>query len=178
MSYPFKMKKYQMYLNVGDWSADGHEKHDQILIESNLPVADVQQAYKDSCKLTGVQLNNNEDYTGIKREWEAAIGFQILAHYEESKITQEQFRVLYEHGLRVEMLADWNGEDRVDYSEESLDGYTIYGVDAYVKFWIWFTTLSNKKLKLTEISDDDSIPNINGYWDKNLNVQFGYGIYS
>jgi hypothetical protein len=172
------MKKYQMYLNVGDWSGDGHEKHDQVLIESNLPVKDVQQAYKDSCKLTGVQLNHNEDYTGVKRDWKVARDFQILTEYESSKITSNQFKMLFEHGLRVEMLADWNGEDSVEYAEESLDGYDIYSVDAYVKFWMWFTMLSNPKLKLTwKPPEDEGIPNINGYWDKNLNVQFGYGVY-
>ena len=171
------MKTYKMYLNIGDWSGDGHEKHDRILIESNLPVKDVQQAYKDSCKLTGVQLNHNEDYTGAKRDWKVARDFQILTEYESSKITSNQFKILFEHGLRVEMLADWNEEDFLEYAEESLDGYYIYSVDAYVKFWIWFTMLSNPKLKLTELSEDDSIPNINGYWDKNLNVQFGYGVY-
>lgn len=167
-----------MYLNVGDWSGAGHEKHDQILIESNLPVKDVQQAYKNSCKLTGVQLNHNEDYTGIKRDWMAAREFQLLDEYESSKITQKQFEVLFEHGLRVEMLAEWNEEDVVEYSKESSDGYSIYGVDAYVKFWIWFTTLSNRSLELNTLKEENKLPNINGYWDKNLNVQFGYGIYS
>lgn len=171
------MKKYQMYLNVGDWSGDGHEKHDRVLIESNLPVKDVQRAYKDSCKLTGLQLNNNEDYTNIKRGWEDVLDAQILTGYEESKITPNQFKILFEHGLRVEMLADWNEEDFLEYAEESLEGYYIYSVDAYVKFWMWFTMLSNPKLKLTKLPEDDSIPNINGYWDKNLNVQFGYGVY-
>lgn len=170
------MKKYQMYLNVGDWSGDGHEKHDRILVESNLPVAEVQQAYKDSCKLTGVQLNGNEDYTGIKRDWMTAREVQLLTEYEESKITPKQFEVLQKHGLKSEMIAKWNGED--DAEETAEGGYYIYGVDAYVKFWIWFTSLSNKKLKITEIPDDKNIPNINGYWDKNLNAGFGYGIYS
>jgi hypothetical protein len=46
----------------------------------------------------------------------------------------------------------------------------------FVKLWIWFVKLANPAIELKIVKDD--IPVINGYWDKELNVQFGYGLYS
>lgn len=167
-----------MYLNLGDWSGDGHDKSDQVLLESNFPVEVVQQAYKDSCKLTGIQFNNNTDYTGVKRDWEKQLDMQILTEYECSIITDEQFKCLYEHGLRVEMLAEWNGEKLIDYIKMNREGKGYYvSTESFVPLWIWFVTLSNKDLVLVKSKQHDNIPNINGYWDKNLNVGFGYGLY-
>lgn len=165
-----------MFLNLGDWSGDGHEKSDKILLESNFPVEVVQQAYKDSCKLTGVQFNGNDDYTGVERDWEKRMDMEILTEYESTDITKEQFKCLYEHGLRVEMLATWNGEEPIDYAEMNDEGYFV-STEAFVPLWIWFVTLSKKDLVLVQSKQHDKIPNINGYWDKNLNAGFGYGLY-
>jgi hypothetical protein len=175
------MKKYvyPMFLVLGDWSHDGHGKTDKVLIESNLPVEDVRQAYIDSCKLTGVQFNINEDFTGKERDWEEAMDMQILTEYDSPKITLKQFKVLYEHGLRVETLAKWNDQEPTDYAEDVEDAEEEYFIseEAFVPLWIWFVTLSNKDLVLTKSKQHDTIPNINGYGEKTLESGFGYGIY-
>jgi len=165
-----------MFLVLGDWSHDGHGQTDKVLLESNFPVEVVREAYIDSCRLTGVQFNNNEDFTKVKRGWEEALDMQILTEYDSPNITLKQFKVLYEHGLKVEMLAEWNNENPIDYSEESEKGYFI-SKEAFIQLWIWFVCLSNKDLVLIESQQHETIPCINGHGEKTLISGFGYGIY-
>ena len=49
-------------LTIGDWSGDGHEKYDIFVYQVNYPVDIIQQSYKDSCKLTGIQFNENDKF--------------------------------------------------------------------------------------------------------------------
>jgi hypothetical protein len=50
--------------------------------------------------------------------------------------------------------------------------------DLFTEIWIWFVKLSLPENTILEKADvKDKIPVINGYWNKNLNVQFGYGLY-
>jgi len=44
----------------------GHSKSDEYVFEGNYHVSKLRQAYKDSCRLTGVQFNHNQNYTGIE----------------------------------------------------------------------------------------------------------------
>ncbi len=53
----------KMYLVLGDPSQDGHSQYDKVLFEVNKTLEEVQQAYKDSCKLTGISFNHSYDYT-------------------------------------------------------------------------------------------------------------------
>lgn len=42
-----------MKLVLGDWSDDGNGKTEEFILEVNKTVAEIQEAYKQSCKLTG-----------------------------------------------------------------------------------------------------------------------------
>ena len=42
-------------LVIGDWSGDGHGQSEEFVFETNKTVEEIGQAYKDSCKLTGLQ---------------------------------------------------------------------------------------------------------------------------
>jgi hypothetical protein len=151
-----------MYLLLGDWSKDGHNQSDEILFESNVDVATIRKAYKDSCKLTGVSFNHNEDYTGLERDWQIADKYRIATEYEDNRISKETLDVLSKFGLTKKLLNDFG------YQEDGLCK------DSFVKLWIWFVKLSNPNIELKRIKEE--IPYINGYWG-DLNVQFGYGLY-
>jgi hypothetical protein len=173
--------KYKMYLNIGDWSDDGHGKWEKILLESNLPVEDVQQAYKDSCKLTGVSFNHSENYTGVKRDWQEQRKYEICTEYEESSIQPETLEILLKFGFAEAFL---NSEDcfNDDWKELYEKGESVYLGDCglpsdFYEIWVWFVKLSNSKLELKRIDTSNNIPNINGFWNENLNVQFGYGLF-
>ena len=163
----------KMYLVLGDWSDDGHGKHDKILLESNVSVKDIQDAYKASCKLTGVSFNHNEDFTETKRGWEEADKYRIACKYEDSQLSKFVFDILAKHGLTKEMLEEWDTENIQD-EEEDISLIT----ESYIQLWIWFVKLSLPSVAVIKIVEEkDNIPVINGYWNDNLNVQFGYGLY-
>lgn len=163
-----------MYLVLGDWSDDGHGKHDKILLESNVSVKDIQEAYKASCKLTGVSFNHNEDYTETDRDWREADRFRIACEYEDSMLSPFVFGILAKYGLTKEMLKEWepNGYDELE------EGGVGLCVESFIELWIWFVKLSLPSVAVIKVVEEkDDIPCINGYWNDNLNVQFGYGLY-
>lgn len=170
-----------MYLVLGDSSSDGHSQSDKILLKSNRSVADIQEAYKSSCKLTGVSFNHNQNYTGIVRSSNEESEYQIATEYERSGIPSKALEVLCKFGFRKKFIE--SNKYEFDELEETLkygdDLVTVDSIqDFFVDVWIWFVKLSLKDTDVLEVvTEIDTIPHINGHWDKNLNVQFGYGLY-
>lgn len=165
-----------MYLVLGDWSDDGHGKHDKILLESNVSVKDTQKAYKASCKMTGISFNHNEDFTETNRDWEEVDKYRIACEYEDDRLSKFVFDILAKYGLTKEMLKEWDVDG---YSEDGDEegGFGLY-VETYIQLWIWFVKLSlPKDTVIKTVDEKDEIPCINGYWNDTLNVQFGYGLY-
>jgi hypothetical protein len=152
--------KYMMQLNIGDWSKDGHNISEAKVFEVNHPVSVVRQAYKDSCEETGIQFNHNEDYTGglCSRygSWR-----QLFTEYESNTVSQEAYEILAEY---IPHIADY-----LDGDEES--GYYC---EDFPSLWWAFVKISLPDLKYTPVKFE----HINGYWNKELNVQFGYGLFS
>ena len=167
-----------MYLVLGDWSDDGHGKSEKVLMSSNVPVEDVQQAYKDACKLTTVSFNDNENYTGVKRDYKEEADWQIATNYEEPYIGAKAYENLKEFGIE-EFLNEFGGASDYLKNYQNDDGsVNIEGNEMFIKLWSWFIKLANPKITICRSKSGDSTPCINGYWDKNLNVQFGYGLYN
>ncbi len=150
----------KMYLVLGDWSNDGHGKTKKILYEVNHTVEKVQQAYKNSCKLTGISFNHDEDYTGLKRGWKETKKYQICVEYENTQLPKEVIGIL--EAFNCPLVNDL----------KIANGYIE---DMFNDLWWWFISLSLDNLHYTLV--EDTIPVINGYWNKNLNVQFGYGLF-
>lgn len=146
---------------IGDWSKDGHNQCDILEYESNYPVQQLQQAYKDSCKLTGLQFNHgDDDYTGIIPDWNSPR--IICAEYEDSELSSLAQMILKDHGCDLdEILA--NGQ----YLE----------VDSFTSLLLWFIGLSMPTDWICEriVSEGEYL---NGFWNNNLNVQFGYGLFN
>lgn len=157
----------KMYLVLGDWSEDGHGESNKVLVDVNKELSEVQEAYKASCKLTGISFNHNEDYTGTNRDFSQRRKFQIASQYEDSSLSEEVMGVLLEYGFDVESLSSYEGGETVWLNDED-----------FIELWFWFVGLSLDGLMFCLVDDKDEIPCINGYWNDNLNVQFGYGLYS
>lgn len=161
----------KMYLVLGDWSDDGHGKYEKVLVESNKSVREIQDAYKASCSLTGVSFNINQDYTGRNREWSVAEEYCIATEYEQGfEISDKVKQGLKDAGFDVEKHFSFGMDEDGDQVEDN-DVIFLY-------LWTEFVKLSLPDLVINKIPEDNGIPVINGYWDKNLNVQFGYGLYS
>lgn len=147
----------KMKLVIGDWSDDGHGKHFDITLECNYTVKEIQDAYKLSVIQTGLGFDNSDcDENGNKLH----DVYQICTEYEAGgTLTLETLEILKQFGCPDDLI--------LDYQEEPMDNF--------VKLWFWFVSLSLSNLKYKLVKDD--VPTINGYWNKNLNTQFGYGLF-
>jgi hypothetical protein len=148
---------YIMKLNIGDWSNDGHGVCVQEVFKVNFKLQDVQQAYKQSCKTTGLQFNHNEDYTGGYCKGYGSWR-QLFTEYDGSTIT----------GQAYEQLANFMPE----VSELLFKDDEHYYCEDFSSLWWGFVKISLPELTYEKVQID----NINGYWSNNLNVQFGYGV--
>jgi len=156
-------------LTIGDWSQDGHNQYDEFVYESNKTVQEIRQAYKDSCKLTGLQFNINEDYTGLNLTWQHPEYNKrhICTEYEDSSVSDLAKEILKNHGIKL-----W---------EEGEEDY-IESVEEFIDILIQFIKLSLPDLELKEASFKKSelknIDPINSWWNDELNHQFGYGLFN
>lgn len=138
-----------------------------MIFEVNKSVEEVQNAYKAACKLTGVQFNHNEDYTGLglgRGSWSTGTKYQIATEYEQGGMHRET----------VDILKEYEGFDEHYHEDEHYNGQW-YILTNFEDFWWWFVQLADPTIEYKKI--DNAIPAINGYWNKNLNVQFGYGLF-
>lgn len=159
----------KMYLVLGDWSGDGHGRHEKVLVESNKPVKEIQDAYKASCKLTGVSFNHNNDFTERERDYKERKKYYIATEYGQGlSISGEAREALLDAGFDDKHFAYGMDED----GDQEADND-----DLFLYLWTEFVKLSLPGLIINKLPADTSIPVINGYWDENLNVQFGYGMY-
>lgn len=159
-----------MYLVLGDWSGDGHGKSEKVLVESNKTVKEIQNAYKASCRLTGVSFNGNDDFTGLKRDWKEGKKYHIATEYEQVwDVSDEAKQALRTAGYDVDKHFAFG----MDEDEDQIEDNDVI----FLHIWTEFVKLSLPALIINKIPEDKSIPVINGYWDDNLNVQFGYGLY-
>ena len=161
----------KMYLVLGDWSEDGHGKYDKVLVESNKTVKEIQQAYKASCKLTGVSFNDDDDdFTGRKRDWRQSEKYHIAVDYEQGwKVSDEAKQALIAAGYDFDKHFSFG----MDEDDDQVEGNDVI----FLHIWTEFVKLSLPDLVINKIPEDKSIPCINGYWNEELNVQFGYGLY-
>jgi len=154
-----------MKLVLGDWSDDGHGKSREVVYDVNHTLEDVQEAYKQSCKTTGVSFNHNDDFTGVERKYPEDKLYRICTDYEDSYISEEAFNELRKY-IDEDTLYKYIGEP-----DEDGDRW----VDDFEGLWWEFVKISLPDLCYKE--EKNKIPAINGWWG-DLNVQFGYGLFS
>ena len=166
--------KYKFTISIGDWSSDGHGISETLPFECNYAVEDLINAYKKSCKKTGLQFNHNEDYTGHKpKNWSANSDYEnrlICTEYEDGVLHAFARNILKEHG--IDPFID---EENDDENECMFDDGT-----EFAELILEFIKISLPDLKWEEAavkkSAMNSLPSLNE--GGKLNVQFGYGIFS
>jgi hypothetical protein len=159
---------------VGDWSKDGHNQSIDYYVKANYPASAMRQAYKDTCKKIGLQMNHNENYTDIEElsKYKKGHGWRfLLTSYEESSIDENAVEILLEHGF------DFN---RVDGERDENNKMIVQDVgfcdDAVFDLFMWFILYSMPDDFKYEQIVIDAEPII-GYWNSELNHQIGYGVF-
>lgn len=162
--------EHKFAIPVGDWSDDGHGKCDVYHFVCNYPVEDCRRAYIESCKKTGVQFHHGAHTFPYDRT-NALNGITICTEYEDYRISQNVLDILSAHGLDVIGFIN-----RIDtfYVEEDEDGIVAPGSDIFACLIMEFIGLSLNGLRY-ELQKRPTV--LNGFWNEELNVQFGYGLY-
>lgn len=150
-------------ITIGDWSEDGHNHYDEFVFETNKTVKEIQDAYKQSCKLTGLIFDCNNNHTGIEEldwqhpEWNDR---KVCVEYENNHISKLAEKILTSYNVEVKKR---------------------YNADDFINLMINFIKLSLPDLQIEETtfkkSELDKIPAINGWWNKDCNESWGYGVY-
>jgi len=139
-----------MGLHGRDYESFTDKKLKELITEHQM-----QNAYKASCKKTGVAFHNNSG--GLLK---VAVDYRESGISSEVKATFDKFNCPWET-----MNLEQGTNDLPYFGEES----------GFIQLLMWFIQLSLPKLKWELV--DRQIPVFNGWWDKNLNVQLGYGLY-
>lgn len=164
------MTKTLFKVPVGDWSKDGHNQSIDYYVYCNYPVEQMRQAYKDTCKKIGLQMNHSDNYTGLTN-----LKFRdprcLLAEYEEPSISEEYVEILLEHGFDFA---------RVDGERDDDDNYILqeayFDSEGVLDLFMWFVSYSMPGDFVWEEYKIEAEP-IVGYWCDGLNHQIGYGVF-
>ncbi len=150
---------------IGDWSGDGHSRKEEFLIDSNYNLEELQEAYKRSCKLTGLTFDGDFEYTGLDLIWTDAEydDRQVCVEYEDRYISKLAESILLLKGIDV----------RKDFESESKDKVALYGAEDYLTLLLKFIKLSLRSFTWRIVKDD--MPCFNISEDRRMNL--GYGLF-
>jgi len=148
-------------IDIGDWSDDGHGQNEKFVFNINKTIEEVVQWYKDSCKLTWIQFNHNENYTWI--EWYDVFDTEtnICTDYQDSSISEKAMAILKSYWIQA--------------SEEEPDTWYV-SIEEFPILILNFIKLSIKDLEWEEASYKRSewVFSINA---DGLSEHFGYGLF-
>jgi hypothetical protein len=163
------MRKFTFKLPVGDWSGDGHSQCEYTIISSNVPVAEVREAYLEITEKLQFGLDGNHIFKGVP-----------FADYEDSKLTSDQIAKL---GLDVEAYREYFKDSiEEEFEDESGVYYEVdyLGPDEFVDLFIDFMQVHAPHIKLEIIPENhvDMFP-FYGSDDKGRHIgHMGYGLFS
>lgn len=154
-------------LTIGDWSGSGHSQNEVFVYEVNKTVSEIRQGYKASCKKTGIQFNHNENYTGLKEHSGYGSKLHICTEYNECYFSEEAKEIISNYGIDF----SWYGNGGL--SSENAEDFAQLILE-FIKISIPDFEWEETSFKKSELS---SIQPINGWWNSELNVQLGYGLF-
>ena len=151
-------------LTIGDWSKDGHGLSEFFVYEVNKSVSEIRQGYKDSCKKLGLQFNENKNYSGLAEHFDYGTNLHICTEYERDLLSVEAKDILFNNGIDINEYFDECVE---------LEGFAEL-IMAFIKISVPDLIWEEGSFKRSELK---TIEPINGWWNDELNVTFGYGLF-
>lgn len=117
-------------LRVGDYSRDGHEQTEDVLVRVNKSPVDIEAAYLKGVKACEVDIKS------------------LVADYEQWDIPSAELRKLHQRGI----LRDWN------FDEEGLseDFSLLYEIDMYAEIYLRIAQLGDPELKYETVENDEN----------------------
>jgi len=137
---------YEITIPIGDWSKDGHEKCEEVTFISSHPVDALREAYLESIQKTGLTFDHDHE------------GVEICTEYEDRELSDEVQEKIKNLGFDIDNIDD----------PECLDSEVLSDII------LWFIGLSLPDFQYEKQEQKKTY--LNGFWNKKLNVQFGYGV--
>ncbi|AQW88979.1 hypothetical protein pEaSNUABM50_00466 [Erwinia phage pEa_SNUABM_50] len=145
--------KHQFKVNIGDWSQDGHNQYDVLVLNSTKPVDEVQKAFKKAATDLHLLVNGR---------------FLIADEFEDCSLSEDHAEVLKNAGVKFDDLVYNDGDD-----EEP--NYIIEGSSDMT---ILVMRIAQLELDFEFEITNDAIPNFNGFWTEEQMPSIGYGLYN
>lgn len=142
---------------IGDWSHDGHNQSEFVYFDSSLSEAEVKEAYREAVAKCGVGLHGpgrGEKHTAI------------CDKYEQRTFSLE---------LKEKMEAIGVDFTQVGGSEIVEGQWGDFGGKGIAKLFLQLVKAVRPGFQYDIIND--RVPCINGFWSKDFNIGFGYGMY-
>lgn len=145
---------------VGDWSGDGHEKCVHMHYRASHPVDEIRDAYLKSVKLMDISFDwHNGHNRGFNK---GGASIEIATEYGDAGLSAEAQAKLVSHGFDLKRIAD---PERM--TPQELGDLIL---------WFAGRSLNNFSYAARKTAPKET-ERLNGYWNKKLNVQFGYGLF-
>lgn len=138
---------------IGDWSGDGHGQHESFMVESNVPVEEVREAY--------FKAREKSEFKSITPE-------DICSDYEENTVKAPELRKLLAVGYNYD--EQWDYWDPKKPHEERLPG-----INGMLHYLLWFIKQGNPEITFKQSKIDNTF-HFYGHDKKGRHIQFiGYG---
>lgn len=143
----------RLKFTIGDWSKDGHSKHDDVLFTSNHTGKEVREAYKLAVVKSGFDLCK-----------------EVAREYEDSKISVEHLNLLKEK-FGFDFEKEWDDLWR-SYQDEN-----AFAIENYSDLCVMFLYMAKSELpdlewKLEKSNTDEEV--VGGY---SSGLSLGYGLF-
>jgi hypothetical protein len=137
---------------VGDWSDDGHEKKDFFHVKTSHLVGPIREAYK-----------------------RAVVRFDFALHHNDRRHAEELSVPIVGHSASTEYGHHVNRAG-MDYILEKMGkgAGDMLSPDIYLEIFMWMVGQELENFTWRKINPPESI---NGFWNKGMNVSFGYEYY-
>lgn len=140
--------EYKFNIVIGD-HGDGHGQSKTYFVKCNHPLQDVEKAYEDSCKLTGLQMNTNTNFTGLELDWSEMSKRKMCNEYEDDSLSEFHKDILRGFDIPDEIL-DFEGCP-----------------DAFLVFFLEFIKLTIEDLECEVLANETP----------SFKYQIGYGLF-
>ena len=126
--------EHKTTLIIGDWSGDGHDKKEAVVIKANLDSKDIMKAYKKASKKLGFSFID-----------------EVASEYEDRILTRDKFKTLLDNGLDMNVLG---GDYEIKEAKECLEDEDSEGVslwhDSYREIFLFIVKLGDDSFEWEE----------------------------